>query len=127
VKLWGRFLLPAPSLAIWNKPRAAMNRSPRIMANRRISNYFAPNVSPERRALIGAILRKIGMPEWIPLGINLKAAKPLGLVRRDRPCPYRRGYRAGMRLAAAHETGSVPWSNCEALANAINVGSSRHC
>jgi adenylate cyclase len=46
-----------------DKGQAAMKRLLQIAPNRRISNYFLPHVPPERRVLIGDILRKAGMPE----------------------------------------------------------------
>jgi hypothetical protein len=46
-----------------DKAQATMKRLLEITPNRRISNYFLAHVSPERRVLIGDILRKAGMPE----------------------------------------------------------------
>ncbi|MBV8697266.1 MAG: tetratricopeptide repeat protein [Bradyrhizobium sp.] len=43
--------------------KAAMKRLLGIAPGRRVSNYFQPYVSPERRALIGNALRMAGMPE----------------------------------------------------------------
>jgi adenylate cyclase len=45
------------------KAQAAMKRLLQITPGRRISNYFLPNASPDRRALVAEVLRKAGMPQ----------------------------------------------------------------
>jgi Flp pilus assembly protein TadD len=46
-----------------DRAQTAMKRLLQLAPNRKISNFFAPHVSPERRALVGDALRRAGMPE----------------------------------------------------------------
>jgi tetratricopeptide (TPR) repeat protein len=46
-----------------DKARAAMKRLLQVRPHRRISNFFLPRVTPENRAPVEDILRKLGMPE----------------------------------------------------------------
>jgi len=46
-----------------DRARAAMKRQLEVRPGRRISNFFLPRLTPEDRAPMEALLRKIGMPE----------------------------------------------------------------